>query len=156
MSLNHVIITGNLTADPEIRATGSGMLVAKFTVAVNEFYKGEKQSHFFNVTAFGKTAEVLRDWTKKGSSIGVDGRLTQNRWETKEGQKRSMVEIVANRIELMGNSGGGRRNEDNGYNAGSSYNNNSQPSGNTGQNSSGGNQFPEEDDFLNGGDDIPF
>ena len=83
MSLNRVILTGRLTRDPEVRATQSGISVAKFTIAVNHYYKGEEKTSFIDLTAFGKNAELLRDYFKKGSAIGIDGTLHQESWESK-------------------------------------------------------------------------
>lgn len=101
MSLNTVVISGRLATEPDIKATGSGVTIGKVSIAVNEFYKGKEKAHFFNAVAFGKTAEILRDHTQKGTLIGVEGTLKQERWETKEGGKRSKVVIYINRIEIF-------------------------------------------------------
>jgi single-strand DNA-binding protein len=137
MSLNRVILTGRLTGDPEVRATGSGLMVASFSIAVNEYVKGEEQTSFFNVTGFGKTAEILRDRAQKGTLVGLDGVLRQNRWETREGDKRSRVEIIAQRIQLF----------DRQKNGGSSA-----PASEGKENY----DIPPNDDFLSGDEDIPF
>ncbi|HCL55404.1 MAG TPA: single-stranded DNA-binding protein [Spirochaetia bacterium] len=114
MSINHVVLIGRLTSDPEIRATGSGMQVASFTIAVNDYYKGEEKAYFFDVKAFGKTAETLRNYTKKGSLVAIDGKLTQERWETKEGgEKRSKVVVLLQGLQLLSpkdSEGGGSKN----------------------------------------------
>jgi len=102
MSLNRVILSGNLTADPEIRATGSGLQVAKFTIAVNEFRKQEKYTSFFDCTAFGKTAEFMQNYLKKGNKVLLEGRLEQQRWESKEGEKRNKVAILVEKLESAG------------------------------------------------------
>ncbi len=101
MGLNSVAINGRMTADAEVKEVGSKTLVARFKIANNEYYKGEERPSFFDVTAFGKTAEVLRDYAKKGSLIGVEGSLRQERWETPEGGKRSKIVIIAKKIEFL-------------------------------------------------------
>lgn len=109
MSLNRVILTGRLTRDPEFRASQSGVGVAKISMAVDSFYKGEKKTSFIDLTAFGKNAELLRDYFKKGSSIGIDGTLHQESWE-KDGEKRSKLVVYIDRIEFMG----GKKSEEEG------------------------------------------
>ena len=109
MSLNRVILTGRLTRDPEVRATQSGISVAKFTIAVNHYYKGEEKTSFIDLTAFGKNAELLRDYFKKGSAIGIDGTLHQESWESKEGEKRSKLVVYCERIDFIGS---GKKNSD--------------------------------------------
>ena len=78
MSLNRVILTGRLTRDPEFRAGQSGVGVAKISMAIDSFYKSEKKTSFIDLTGFGKNAELLRDYFKKGSPIGIDGTLHQD------------------------------------------------------------------------------
>jgi single-strand DNA-binding protein len=112
-------------------------MVASFSIAVNEYVKGEEQTSFFNVTGFGKTAEILRDRAQKGTLVGLDGVLRQNRWETREGDKRSRVEIIAQRIQLF----------DRQKNGGSSA-----PASEGKENY----DIPPNDDFLSGDEDIPF
>ena len=103
--MNKVIITGNLTRNIELRHFPSGVAVADFGFAVNEkFKKGNdwvQETSFFDIVAFGSTAEALQKYTGKGSSLLVEGRLKQETWE-KDGQKRSKVKIVADRVEFMG------------------------------------------------------
>lgn len=100
--VNNVSILGNLTRDPELRFTPNGTPVAGFGIAVNRRYQ-DKQSgewvedtSFFNVTAWFKLAENCAESLSKGDRVLVTGRLTQRSWEDKNGQKRSVVEIVAN------------------------------------------------------------
>mgnify|MGYP001362492597 CR=1 FL=1 len=101
MSLNRVILTGRLTRDPEFKASQSGVGVAKLSMAVDSFYKGEKKTSFVDLTAFGKNAELLRDYFKKGYPIGIDGALHQENWE-KDGEKRTKIVVYIDRIEFMG------------------------------------------------------
>lgn len=105
MSLNRVVLSGNLTADPNISASGSGMYISRFTVAVNEYRKQEKQTHFFECTAFGKTAEFMQNYIKKGNKVLLEGRLNLQRWE-KDGEKRSKVVVLVERLESCGSNSG--------------------------------------------------
>lgn len=105
--LNRVILIGNLTRDPELRSTPSGVSVATLGLAVNRRWtnrEGERveSTDYFNVVAWSKLAELCNQYLKKGSPIAVDGRLQSRSWETEEGQKRSRVEIVAENIQFLG------------------------------------------------------
>ncbi|MFH0775482.1 MAG: single-stranded DNA-binding protein [bacterium] len=100
------IIMGNLTKDPELRYLPSGMAVADLSVAVNRVYKNQssetkEETSFFSVVAWGKTAENCNQYLKKGSGVFVDGELRQDRWEDKEGQKRSIVKINATTVQFL-------------------------------------------------------
>lgn len=110
-SLNKVFLIGNLTMDPELRFIPSGAAVANIRMAVNHRYKGAngdwvEEPSFFTVVAWGRQAETANEYLRKGSPILVDGRLRSRSWETPEGQKRSVVEIVADRIQFLGKPGG--------------------------------------------------
>ncbi len=113
MSINRVVITGNLTRDPELRATPSGMSVLKMGIAVNDRRKNpqsgewEEIANFFDVTVFGQRGESLSRFLSKGSKIAVEGKLRWSQWETKEGDKRSKVEIIADDIEFLSTRGEG-------------------------------------------------
>ncbi len=104
------IITGNLTRDPEMRATPSGANVCSFSVAVNRTYKdgsGTQRENvsFFDCSAWGKTGETIAQYAKKGSSVLICGRLEQRSWEDKNtGQKRSRVEIVVDDFNFLGSA----------------------------------------------------
>ncbi len=106
-SLNKVLLIGNLTKDPEMRYTPSGVAVANLRLAVNRKYKdktGEwnEDTCFINVAAWDKQAEVCNQYLQKGRSIFVEGRLQSRSWETNDGQKRSMIDIRAERIQFLG------------------------------------------------------
>jgi single-strand DNA-binding protein len=107
-SYNRVIVVGNLTRDPELQYTGGGQAVCKFSIACNERYtdkSGQKveKVHFFDVTAWAKTAELVSQYLKKGRSALVEGKLAQDRWDDKDsGAKRSKVYIVAERVQFLG------------------------------------------------------
>ena len=116
------IITGNLTRDPELRSTTGGNSVCSLSVAVNRVYRdasGEQKEEvsFIDCSAWGKLAEMICQYAKKGSSVLVSGRLHQRSWEDKDGNKRSSVEIV---IEDFNFVGGGNRDGGNGGNYGGS------------------------------------
>jgi single-strand DNA-binding protein len=115
-SYNKVILMGNLTRDPEMRVTPSGLSICKMGLAVNRSYTtrdGERREEatFVDVDAFDKQAEVIAKYMSKGSPILVEGRLKFDQWES-DGQKRSKLSVVLDRFEFVGgprdgNEGGG-------------------------------------------------
>lgn len=101
MSLNHVTLMGRITADLELRATTQGKSVTSFSIAVERDGKGpngEKQTDFFEVIVWGKTAEFVCNYFGKGRQIIVDGRLQTRGFTDRNGNKRKAVEIVAERV----------------------------------------------------------
>lgn len=114
-SLNKVLLIGRLTRDPEKRSTPSGMSVAELGMAINRRYKasnGEdrEETCYVNVTAWGKTAELCAEYLRKGSPLFVEGRLKLDEWE-KDGQKRSKLGVVAERIQFLESGNRSRRGE---------------------------------------------
>lgn len=114
MSINRVVISGNLTRDPELRATPSGMSVLQLGIAVNDRRKNpqsgewEDVPNFFDVIVFGQRGESLSRFLSKGSKVAVEGKLRWSSWDDKTtGQKRSKVEIIADDIEFMSSRGEG-------------------------------------------------
>lgn len=111
-SYNRVVLVGNLTRDVELRYTPSGTAVTDISLAVNERIKRNDQwveeAHFFDVTLWGRTAEVAAEYLSKGSSVLIEGRLKLDRWE-QDGQKRSKIQIVGEKMQMLGSrsSGGG-------------------------------------------------
>lgn len=103
---NNVVVTGNATRDPELRFTPSGMAVAEFGIAVNRRWQNrqtnefEEAVSFFDVTCWEKLAENVTESVQKGTRVTVSGRLEQKTWESKDGEKRSKVEIVADDVAL--------------------------------------------------------
>lgn len=103
-SVNNITILGNITRDPELRFTPSGTAVVSFGLAVNRNIQNKKSGEwqtevdFFNVTAWYKLAENCAESLGKGDRVVVSGRLSQDSWEDKEGQKRSTVKIIASVI----------------------------------------------------------
>ncbi len=112
MSINRVIITGNLTRDPELRATPNGTSVLALGVAVNDRRKNpstgewEDVPNFIDVTVFGPRADALSRFLKKGSKVAIEGRLRWHQWETAQGEKRSKIEVVAEEIEFLSSRDG--------------------------------------------------
>jgi single-strand DNA-binding protein len=110
-SLNKVFLIGNLTRAPELRYTPSGTAVADVRLAVNRNYTtqgGEKREEtcFLTVVVWGKQAESCGEYLDKGSPILVEGRLQTREWEGKDGQKRTVIEVVAERVQFMGRGKG--------------------------------------------------
>lgn len=104
---NITVLRGNLTRDVELKYLPDGKAVAEFGLAVNEGYGDKKSVSFFNITAFGKTAENVSKFCGRGSSVCVIGKLKQDRWDDKEGIKRSAVKIYANNVEFLDKKGEG-------------------------------------------------
>jgi single-strand DNA-binding protein len=105
MYLNKAIVIGNLTRDPEMRALPSGVKVASFSVATNRVWKdknGVKQENvdYHNVVVFGRQAEIVSQYIKKGSSILVEGRMQTRSWDDNAGVKKYRTEIIAERIQF--------------------------------------------------------
>ena len=98
--LNHIVLMGRLTRDPELRYTGSNIPVASFTVAVDrDFGKGEERAtDFINVVAWRQTGEFVSKYFTKGSMIVVSGRLQMRDWTDRDGNKRTSAEVVADNV----------------------------------------------------------
>jgi single-strand DNA-binding protein len=115
-NINVVVITGNLTRDPELRSTPGGTSVCKLRVAVNSRRKdgqtGEwvDKPNYFDVTVWGAQGENCANYLSKGRPVAIEGRLDWREWEDKEGNKRQGVEVIANSVQFLGSrdgSGGG-------------------------------------------------
>ncbi len=106
MSINRVTISGNLTRDPELRTTSSGMAVLGIGVAVNDRRKNsqtgewEDYANFIDCTMFGPRAQGISNYLSKGSKVAIEGKLRWSQWE-REGQRRSKIEVIIDEIELM-------------------------------------------------------
>lgn len=119
-NFNKVILAGNLTRDPEVRYTPKGTAIAKFGMAINRTWKNEageskEEVTFVDIDAFGRQAEVISQYLKKGSPILMEGRLRLDQWDDKQtGQKRSKLGIVLEGFQFLGTgrgdgAGGGSR-----------------------------------------------
>ena len=94
MNINHIIITGNLVANPSLRETNTGTRVATATIANNEFFNGDKGERqqvttFVDVTVWGKSGENFASLAKKGQEVIIEGQLRRNDWESEDGQRHS-------------------------------------------------------------------
>lgn len=149
-SVNKVILLGNVGKDPEIRSTGGGTMVANFTLATSDRFQDaqgnwQDRTEWHNLVAFKRTAEIVRDYVKKGSKLYIEGKIQTRSWDDKEtGAKKYRTEIIVNDLSLLsGREDGG------GYTRGSSA------SANTDQRSQAAN-----DDYAQSAeisdDDIPF
>ncbi len=100
--INSVIIMGRMTKDPELKTTQSGLSVISFTVAVDRKYQKERQADFLNVVAWRQTAEFVEKYFHKGSMIAVQGSIQTRKYEDKNGNNRTAVEIVADNVSFCG------------------------------------------------------
>jgi single-strand DNA-binding protein len=117
-SVNKVILLGNVGKDPEIRATAGGMTIANFSIATTDRIKGADgqytdKTEWHNLVAFQRTAEIVRDYVKKGNKLYIEGRLSTSSWDDKTtGQKKYKTEIIVSDLSLLsgraeGGEGGG-------------------------------------------------
>lgn len=137
-SYNKVILLGNVTRNPDVRSIpGSGTTVARTGLAVNHKFKDKEEVMFIDITAFGRSAEVMGEWVTKGSPILVDGRLSMSTWE-QDGVKKTRHEVIVESFKMLGS----RKDRDENPGSGMDYGN-SAPSA--------GSSKGELDD-----DDIPF
>ena len=149
MYLNKVILYGNLTRDPELKALPGGSQVVNFGMATNRSFKGkdgqrQEATEFHNVVAFGRTAEVIAQYCKKGRPIFVEGRLQTRSWEDKDGGKKNYrTEIIVDTFQFGADGGKG---SSTGFAPAASNDEQSAPDG-------GDIKYPEED--INP-EDIPF
>jgi single-strand DNA-binding protein len=150
MYINKAMLFGNLTRDPELRALPSGMNVCNFSIATNRVYKDrdgkkQEQTDFHNVVVFGRQADTVAQYLKKGSSAYVEGRMQTRSWDDKtSGEKKYRTEVVADSVQFgprsSGSGGGARKQEGGGEES-------AQASGGAGI------EYPKDD--INP-DDIPF
>lgn len=110
MYLNKALLYGNLTRDPELRALPSGQQVATFGLATNRTFRNkegsqQEQTEFHNIVAFGRTAEVMGQYLKKGRPVFVEGRIQTRSWES-EGTKKYRTEIVVDNFQFGPQAGG--------------------------------------------------
>jgi single-strand DNA-binding protein len=106
-NLNKVFLMGNLTRDPELRHTAQGTSVANFSIAVNRNFRSsdgnfKKEVNFFNIIVWGRAGENCQKYLSKGRPVLVEGRLQNRKYETQDGQKRQVTEIVADNVQFLG------------------------------------------------------
>lgn len=137
--MNQVVLIGRLTRDPELRfVPSSGKAVANFTLAVNRVYSREKEADFFRIVVWGKQAENVATYLKKGSQCAVSGSIHNNNYTDRDGNTRYSTDIQADRVEFLstsGGGGGGRQDYDEPYS---------------------GAPLPEDDFPMIDDDDVPF
>lgn len=110
--MNQVVLIGRLTRDPELRFVPStGKAVANFTLAVNRVYSKDKEADFFRVVVWGKQAENVANYLKKGSQCAVTGSIQNNNYTDKDGNQRYSTDIQADRVEFLSGGGGSGRSE---------------------------------------------
>src|SRR5437764_7495634 len=107
MNINRVVLTGNLTKDPDARSTGNGFPICKLRLAVNTRRRNnstgdwEDKANYFRVTVFGRQAESCGQYLKKGRAVAIDGRLEWSQYE-REGQTRESIDIIADSVQFLG------------------------------------------------------
>lgn len=101
-SANMTVLIGNLTRQPEMKTTSGGTSIATVGIAVTRKYKQQEEVSYFDLVAFGKTAEVMAEYGQKGQTVYIQGRLKQDRWDDREtGAKRSKVGIVVESFQML-------------------------------------------------------
>jgi single-strand DNA-binding protein len=154
--INKVILVGNLGNDPDVRYTASGAAVANVSIATTDSWKDKEseemqdRTEWHKVVFFGRLAEIVAEYLKKGSQVYVEGRLQTRKWQDKEGHDRYTTEIVAGEMQMLGGRGGSG--------GGGGGNQTQDSSSEDGQTRGGGNNKrqskPPAEDFVD--DDIPF
>jgi single-strand DNA-binding protein len=158
-SVNKVTLLGNVGKDPEIRSTAGGTMVANLTLATSDRQKDaqgnwQDRTEWHNLVAFTRTAEIVRDYVKKGSKLYIEGRIQTRSWDDKEsGQKRYRTEIIVNELVLLssreeGAGGGG------GYSRPASSNSNANFDQRTPAPAGGSDDYTQSAEISD--DDIPF
>jgi single-strand DNA-binding protein len=114
-NINRVVVSGNLTRDPELRSTPGGTSICGLRIAVNSRRKDESgqwvdKPNYFDVTVFGAQGENCAQYLAKGRPVAVDGRLNWREWEAKDGSKRQSVDIIADSVQFLGSREGGQGN----------------------------------------------
>ncbi|QEG22507.1 single-stranded DNA-binding protein [Mariniblastus fucicola] len=150
-SFNRVVLVGNLTRDVELRRTPQGTAVTDIGLAVNERVKRNDEwvdeANFFDITLWGRTAEVASEYLAKGSSVLIEGRLKYETWSQEDGSKRSKVKVVGERMQMLGGrSGGGGQGNPSG----------SQASGSGSQVASNSPSYQQASSTPPPADDVPF
>ncbi len=144
VSFNRVVLAGNLTRDPELRFTSSGIPVCGFGLAVNRVRSKSEEVDFFDITAWRELGETIANYKKKGDPILIEGRLQFSTWQAQDGTKRNKVDVVADNIQFLGGrSDGGEGGAPGGGGGGQSSRSGARSQDDPGLN---------EEDF----DDIPF
>ncbi len=153
-SYNRVILMGNLTRDPELRVTTGGLSICKLSLAVNRVFStadGERREEvtYVDIDAFGKQAEVISKYLRKGRPLMVEGRLKLDQWEAKDGQKRSKMGVVLESFQFVDSA-----NSSGGSSSGGGYEKSSPPSRPQASVAKEKEDFSNDEDTLD--EDVPF
>lgn len=155
-SFNRVILVGNLTRDVELRYIASGTAVTDIALAVNDRVKKDNEwvdeTTYVDITLWGRTAEVASEYLSKGSPVLIEGRLKLDQWES-EGQKRSKLKVIGEKMQMLGGRPGGGGQQGSG---GASHKSENQGSGSQGGGNQGGGQDSPAMAESAPKDDIPF
>lgn len=144
--MNSITLIGRFTRDPELKYGQSGKAYARFSIAVNRPFTRD-EADFINCVAFGKTAETIGEYFRKGSQIGLTGRLQMNRYETQNGEKRTSYDVVVDNFDFLGSR--------NTNNSGNNYNNNSYGNNNSGYSRNNGPMMNNEEPNFYGNREEP-
>lgn len=110
MDTNTVVLAGRSTKDVELKTTTGGTSLATISLAVNH---GKEEASYYDVVCFGKTAENVGKYVQKGKQVIVSGRLQRRKWQTKEGENRYSVEVIANQVQFVGSADNAQTTKDN-------------------------------------------
>lgn len=126
--INNVVLVGRLTRDPDLRYTSSGIAVASFTLAIDRAFKGQdgnRETDFINCVIWRKSAETLANFTRKGSLIGVTGRIQSRNYENQQGQRVYVTEVVADNFQMLESKSASEQRQARGTNSPDSFSQNS-------------------------------
>lgn len=155
--MNRTILVGRLVADPELKYTPQGVAVANFRIAVNRPFKnaeGNNEADFFNIVVWRKLAENVANYMKKGSQVGIDGRLQSRSYDGEDGKRVYITEVVADSVQFLDTKGG--NNQSNNQQQNNYQNNNQQQNYNQQQNNQS-NPFGNQGQPIDVNDsDLPF
>ena len=158
MSVNKVILVGNLGKDPELRYTASGAAVVTFSLATTDRFKdkdGNQKTEWHNIVAWRQLAEICGKYLHKGKQVYIEGRIQYRTYDDRDGNKRYITEVVADQMQMLGGRSGGDE-SGGGYNRDAQSGGASQGNQNQGQSQGQGQQSQVEEPPFNPDDDIPF
>ncbi|EHJ56205.1 single-stranded DNA-binding protein 2 [Streptococcus urinalis FB127-CNA-2] len=160
--INNVVLVGRMTKDAELRYTPSQVAVATFTLAVNRTFKsqnGEREADFINCVIWRQSAENLANWAKKGSLVGITGRIQTRNYENQQGQRVYVTEVIADNFQMLESRATREGNSNSSYNSGgynsssSNYSSSQQQTPNFGRDES---PFGNSNPMDISDDDLPF
>ena len=153
-TVNKVVLLGRLGQNPEVRQTQTGMTVATLNLATNEVVKQETQTEWHRVIVFGKAAETIQQYSKKGDQLFIEGRIRTSKWQDKEGNNRYSTEIICNQFQFIG---GGSQGVQNSNHSTPDYSGLPEANNNFGTEKPNTDKMPSFDEITSDfNDDIPF